>query len=404
MRVGAGPDAMTAPLGPLSGYRVIEAARFVTGPYASQLLADLGAEVIKIEDPEGGDPFRGWDERGGYAPMYRAFNRSKRSLTLNLRHAQGRAIIERLVANADVFIENFRPGVADKLGIGYARLSQLNPRLVYCSITGMGRDGPYAQRPSYDIVGQGLSGFLSLLVDLKDPKPVGPTFSDTLTGMFAGYGILAALHARVRTGKGQLVETSLLQATMGFMNEPFMTYFGAGKPPAAEDRPRLSKVFTALCRDEKPIAIHLSSPQKFWRAFVTAAGRAELIEDPRFLTGRDQQKNWHIVHEILRPVFREKTRAEWFEIMVAAEVPVAPIYQLDEALADPQVQHLGMIRKAIHPEKGEVSLVGFPVTLSGTPLGPIKAPDTLGEHSGQILQELGYSAEEIARMRAEKLI
>ena len=337
---------MTEALGPLSGYRVIEAARFVTGPYAGQLLADLGAEVIKIEDPEGGDPFRGWDERGGYAPMYQAFNRSKRSLTLNLRHARGRAIVEQLVANADVFIENFRPGVADKLGIGYARLAKLNPRLVYCSITGMGRDGPYAQRPSYDIVGQGLSGFLSLLVDLKDPKPVGPTFSDTLTGMFAGYGILAALHARVRTGKGQLVETSLLQATMGFMNEPFTTYFGAGKAPAAEDRPRMSKVFTALCSDEKPIAIHLSSPQKFWRAFVTAAGRADMIDDPRFRTGRDQQKNWHIVHEILRPIFRQKNRAEWFDIMVAAEVPVAPIYKLDEALADPQVQHLDMIKKA----------------------------------------------------------
>ncbi len=398
------PLSQNASLGPLSGYRVIEAARFVTGPYAAQLLADLGAEVIKIEDPEGGDPFRGWDERGGYAPMYHAFNRSKRSLTLNLRHPEGRAIVAKLVASADVFIENFRPGVADKLGIGHAALSALNPRLVYCSITGMGRDGPYAQRPSYDIVGQGLSGFLSLLVDLKDPKPVGPTFSDTLTGMFAGYGILAALHARVRTGKGQLVETSLLQATMGFMNEPFMTYFGAGRAPAAEDRPRMSKVFTALCSDDLPIAIHLSSPQKFWRAFVMAAGRADMIDDPRFRTGRDQQKNWHIVHEILRPIFRTKTRTEWFEILVKAEVPVAPIYRLDEALADPQVQHLDMIKKAVHPVKGEVSLVGFPVSLSETPLGPVKAPDTLGEHSDEILRELGYATEDIARMRADKLI
>ncbi len=394
---------MTESTGPLAGYRVIEAARFVTGPYACQLLADLGADVIKIEDPDGGDPFRGWDG-GGYAPMYQAFNRNKRSLTLDLRKPEGRTVIEKLVANADVFVENFRPGVADKLGIGYERMSKLNPRLVYCSITGMGRDGPYAQRPSYDIVGQGLSGFLSLLVDLKDPKPMGPTFSDTITGFFAGYGILAALHARVRSGRGQRVDTSLLQATIGFMNEPFTTYFGSGTPPAAEDRPRMSKVFTANCSDDLPIAIHLSSPQKFWRNFVTAAGRADMIDDARFLTGRDQQNNWHIVHEILRPIFRQKTRAEWFEILAAAEVPVAPIYRLDEALADPQVQHLDMIKKATHPVKGEVSLVGFPFSLSDTPLGPVKAPDMLGEHSEAILREFGYADGDIARMRAEKLI
>jgi crotonobetainyl-CoA:carnitine CoA-transferase CaiB-like acyl-CoA transferase len=187
--------------GPLSGYRVIEAARFVTGPYACQLLADLGADVIKIEDPEGGDPFRGWDRDSGYASMFHAFNRNKRSLTLDLRQPRGREIVARLVKNADAFVENFRPGVADKLGIGYAALSAINPRLVYCSISGVGRDGPYAQRPVYDIVGQGLSGLLSLLVDLDDPHPVGPTFSDTLTGLFAGYGILAALHARVKTGR-----------------------------------------------------------------------------------------------------------------------------------------------------------------------------------------------------------
>jgi crotonobetainyl-CoA:carnitine CoA-transferase CaiB-like acyl-CoA transferase len=395
---------MTEGTGPLAGYRVIEAARFVTGPYACQLLADLGADVIKIEDPEGGDPFRGWDERGGYAPIFHAFNRNKRSLTLNLRNPESRAIIEKLVAQADVFVENFRPGVADKMGIGYEYLSALNRRLVYCSITGMGRDGPYAQRPSYDIVGQGLSGFLSLMVDLNDPKPVGPTFSDTITGLFAGYGILAALHARVRTGKGQRVETSLLQATMGFMNEPFMTYFGSGKAPKAEDRPRLSKVFTAVCSDNLPIAIHLSSPPKFWRNFVTAAGRADMIEDARFKTGRDQQKNWHIVHDLLRPIFRTKTRQEWFDILVAADVPVAPIYRLDEALADPQVQHLDMIKKAIHPVKGEVSLVGFPVSLSETPMGPVKAPDTLGENSDAILRELGYAEGDIARMRNDKLI
>ena len=245
---------------------------------------------------------------------------------------------------------------------------------------------------------------LSLLVDLDDPRPVGPTFSDTLTGLFAGYGVLAALHARVRTGKGQLVETSLLQATMGFMNEPYTTYFGSGKPPDAYERPRASKVCAFVCSDGLPIAIHLSSPEKFWRNFVTAAGKPEMIEDPRFRTGRDQQRNWHIVQEMLEPVFRTKTRREWFDTLVAAEVPVAPIYRLDEALKDPQVEHLGMLKTAIHPERGEVKLMGFPVTLNDTPMGPVKAPDTLGEHTDAILAEIGCSAEEIARMRADGLI
>lgn len=395
---------MTGSESPLSGVRVVEAARFVTGPYASQLLADLGADVIKIEDPQGGDPFRGWDRQGGYAPIFRAFNRNKRSLTLDLRNPRAREVVARLVGNADIFIENFRPGVADKLGLGYEALSRLNSRLIYCAITGMGRDGPYAQRPCYDIVGQGLSGFLSLLVDMNDPKPVGPTFSDTLTGLFACYGIMAALQARARTGKGQLVETSLLQATMGFMHEPFMTYFGSGRPPAAQDRPRASKVFAFVCGDGLPIAIHLSSPPKFWRNFVTAAGRPDMIDDPRFRDGRDQQRNWSLIHEILSPIFRQKTRQEWFDIMVASDVPVAPIYRLDEALADAQVRHLDMIKKTTHPMKGEVSLVGFPVSLSETPLGPVAAPDTLGEHSNEILHEIGYTSEEIARMRAEKWI
>jgi len=394
----------SGPKGPLAGYRVIEAARFVTGPYACQLLADLGAEVIKIEDPDGGDAFRGWGPEGGYASMYQAFNRNKRSLTLDLRHPEAPGIVAKLVETADVFIENFRPGGADRLGIGYAALSAINPRLVYCSITGLGRDGPYAQRPAYDIVGQGLSGLLSQIVDLEDPKPVGPTFSDTLTGFYAGYGILAALHARVRTGKGQLVETSLLQATIGFMNVPFTSYFENGELPKASDRARASKVGAFICSDGLPIAVHLSSPPKFWRNLVTAVGRPDMLDDPRFRTGKEQQKNWHIVQEMLAPIFRTKTRAEWVEILVAGEVPVAPIYNLEEALGDPQVKHLDMVKTVTHPERGPVRLIGFPVTLHGTPLGPVTAPDTLGQHTDEVLAEIGFDADAIARMRAAKMI
>jgi crotonobetainyl-CoA:carnitine CoA-transferase CaiB-like acyl-CoA transferase len=387
--------------GPLTGIKVVEAARFVTGPYAAQLLADLGAEIVKIEDPAGGDPFRGWGKEGGYGSPFLAFNRSKRSLTLNLKSKHGREIVERLARDSDVFIENFRPGVADKLGIGYDALSAINPRLIYCSITGMGRDGPYAQRPSYDIVGQGLSGLLGLLVELDEPRPMGPTFSDTLTGLFAAYGILAAIQGRERTGRGQRVETSLLQATMGFMNEPYTTLFASGRSPDAFERPRASQVYAFTCSDGLPLAVHLSSPEKFWRAFATAVGHPEMIEDPRFLRHADRRKSWPLIDARLKPVFATKTRAEWMGILIAAEVPATPIYQLAEALEDPQVQHLGMIESATHPVRGKVDLVGFPVTLGETALGPVTAPATLGEHSDEILQELGYSAAEIAALRQD---
>lgn len=386
--------------GPLAGCRVVEAARYVTGPYAGLLLSDLGAEVVKIEDPRGGDPFRGWGRGDGYGSTFIAFNRGKRSVTLNLQHPKGLAAARKLIAGADVFIENFRPGVAERLGIGHAAMAAANPRLVYCSITGLGRDGPYAERPAFDIVGQGLSGLLSLFVEPDDPRPMGPTLSDTLTGLFAAYGILAALQGRERTGRGQLVETSLLQATMGFMHEPFASYFGSGKASDAFDRPRASQVYAFVCGDGRPIAIHLSSPVKFWEAFVTAAGHPEFIADPRFASHADRRRNHHLVQEGLAPAFRGRSRAEWMEILAAHEVPFAPIYKVDEALDDPQVRHLGMIHTAHHPEKGDVRLVGFPVTLNGTPLGPLTAPATLGEHTREVLAEIGCDADEIEEMRA----
>jgi formyl-CoA transferase len=388
--------------GALAGCRVLETGRFVTGPYAAQLLADLGAQVIKIEEPEGGDPFRGWGRPDwqGYGPPFVAFNRNKRSLTLDLKRVQSREVIHRLAQRADVFIENYRPGVADKLGLGYETLAALNPRLVYCSISGLGQDGPYAQRPCYDIVGQGLSGLLSQLVDLKNPRPVGPALSDALTGVFAAYGILAALQARERTGKGQRVETSLLQATMAFLNEPYSAFFGSGRSPDAFERPKVSAVFAFVCSDALPLAVHLSSPPKFWRAFVTAAGHAELLEDERFDTHAGRIRHWSDIHATLAPAFAARTRGEWLDVLNRADVPCAPIYRLDEAVCDAQVRHMDMVRHVEHPERGPVQVLGFPVELSDTPLEIASAPPTLGEHTDQILAEAGFSDEEIAALRA----
>jgi formyl-CoA transferase len=390
---------MSDPPGALAGCRVIEAARFVTGPFASQMLADLGADVIKIEDPEGGDPFRGWG-KAGYAPPFLAFNRSKRSLTLDLRQAASGDIVRRLVRGADVFIENFRPGVAEKLGVDGAAVCALNPRLVHCSITGMGADGPYAARPSYDIVGQGLSGLLGLLVEPDDPRPMGPTFSDSLTGLYAAYGILAALQARERTGRGQRVETSQLQATMGFMHEPYSQLFASGRSPDPYSRPRASQVYAFTCSDGLALAVHLSSPEKFWRAFATAAGQAAMIDDPRYARHADRQVHWAEIHAHLKPVFAAKPRDAWLDALHRADVPVAPIYRLDEVVNDPQVRHLDMVKPLTHPERGALSVLGFPVRLEATPLGPLTPPPTLGENSDQILAEIGYAPAEIARLRA----
>ncbi len=381
--------------GPLQGVRVLETASFITGPYAGQLLADLGADVVKIEDPHGGDPFRSWGE-SLYSPHFIAHNRSKRSVTLDLKQAESLAAFDRLADTADVLIENFRPGVADRLGIGYERIKAFNPRIIYCSISGMGQTGPYSKRPSYDTVGQGLSGLLSLLLDPAHPRPVGPAFSDSLTGLFAAYAILGALHARSRTGEGQRVDMSMLEATLSFLVEPFTRYFCTGEVPDSFTRPKQAQVYAFTCADGRAVAIHLSSPQKFWRGLATCTGREEMIDDPRFSTREARIANYELIHQAFEPVFLQKPRDEWLGILEAADVPFTPIYTLDQVLEDPQVRHLDMVQTAEHPAEGEVRLLGFPARFSKTPLDPSRAPPQLGEHTESILKEAHAAAEESA--------
>lgn len=367
----------------LEGLTVLEFASYVSGPYAGMLLGDLGANVIKIEDPRSGDPFRGWGA-AEYSATFGSVNRNKKSLILDLKSPEGLETALALVARADVLIENYRVGAMDRLGLGYPAASALNPGLIYCSITGFGLTGPYANRPGYDTVGQAMGALLSVLTDLDNPQPMGVSLSDHLTGIMAAYGILGALMARERTGMGQRVDTSLLAATLAFLGENAARYFEEGKIPRRKTRTATAQVYAFVAGDGKPFVVHLSSPPKFWEGLCRTAGHPEWIEDPRFKTKADRRKAYDLLHEGFQAVFSTKPRDHWLDALGAADVPSAPIYTLDEALDDPQVRHLGMVQTLPHPRLGSIKLVSGAVNLSGTPMAITSPAPNHGEHNDEI--------------------
>ena len=376
--------------GPLIGVRVVEAASFITGPYCGQLLADLGADVIKVESPDGGDPFRSF-AGGRYAPHFLAYNRNKRSLALDLRSERGPRVMQKLLARSDVFVENFRPGVMDRLGLGWETVRAWNPRLIYCSISGMGRSGPYVERPAYDTVGQALSGMLSQLVERDRPRIVGPAFSDGITGLTVAYAVLAALLARARTGEGQRVDVSMLEATTAFMTSEASYYFRLGDEGEPRRRPSLSQAYAFTCADDRMLAIQISSLDKFWQGLLQSVERPDLLEDPRFRTRLDRVERFEELQALLAGEFRKRPRADWLRILAGHDVPHAPVYTFGEVFADPQVQHLGLRLDLPHPTEGTVGTVAPPVRFSATPWGKLSAPPTLGQHTEEILRDLDAS-------------
>jgi crotonobetainyl-CoA:carnitine CoA-transferase CaiB-like acyl-CoA transferase len=399
--VSAGEDAPGA--APLHGLRVLELASYVTGPYAAVLLAELGAEVVKVEERTKGDPFRGWG-KGGYSATFRSVNRGKRSLGLDLRTAEGRRLLLELVDRADVLVCNFRPGVAERLGIGWEAVKARNPRLVYCAITGFGATGPYRERPGYDTVGQALSGLLSVVADLDAPKAPGISFSDHLTGLCACYGILGALVGRGISGRGTLVETSLLQATTTFLAENAARYFDDGVVPTRATRAEIAQAYAFVAGDGLPFVVHLSSPPKFFHGLTEAVDLPELREDPRFVDRKARVANYRELEALLTARFRTAPRDHWLKRLEAADVPSGPINRLDEVFADPGVAELDLVHEVSHPVAGPMRLLTGPVRIEGHDQARIAPPPLLGEHSEAVLGELGYDRTEIERLRREEVI
>ena len=389
--------------GCLDGIKVLELGNFISGPYGAMLLADMGAEVIKVENPKGGDPFRGWD-LGGDEPNFWAYNRGKRSITLNLQTPEGKEIFLALAKTADVVLDNYRPGVMKKLGIDYDTVSKTNPGVIYLSITGTGPSGPYVKRPAYDTVGQGLGGMLSLLMDAQNPRPIGPNYADSLSGMFATIGVLGAIAARAKTGTGQQVDTTMAGSVLAFLIAAATDSLATGKIPGPYTRPIQSQTYAFTGSDGAMFAIHLSSPQKFWEGLCKAAGHAELIDDPRFNTRPNRRSNYDALANTFGEFFKEKPRAHWMTRLEAEDVPHTPVYNMQEVFQDPQIQHMGLEITLERKDKPNIRTVAFPNQYSDSKNPHPLPPPELGEHNAEYLKPLGYTDRQIAEFKKNGII
>lgn len=369
---------------PLANVTVLEMGTFITGPAAGMMLADLGADVIKIERPDGGDPFRAF--RGGlYSPHFQTYNRNKRSVTLDTRGGTDLEAFDRLIATADVFIQNFRPGVADKINIDPERLRAINPRLIYLSISGFGSSGPDSDRPAFDTVAQAASGFLRLLVNPANPRVVGPALADAITGFYGAYGVLAALHERESTGKGRLVEVSMFEAMAHFNLDDFTHYFSDDQVMGPYSRPNVSQSYVFQCQDGGWIALHMSSPPKFWENLALAVGEPDMLQRPEFASRDARIENYEQVAAFLAPLFATRARADWCATLEQLEVPHSPVYSAPEVIETAQAKHLGLCIEDPDGPHGHFRTIRSPVSFDGERATTVTAPPVLGQHNDEIL-------------------
>jgi crotonobetainyl-CoA:carnitine CoA-transferase CaiB-like acyl-CoA transferase len=386
---------------PLSGIRVVDLTRILAGPFCTMLLADMGAEIVKIETPGSGDPVRQQGAiRDGLSWYFAAFNRNKRSLTLNLRHAEGRAILERLIADSDVLVENFRPGVMAAIGFDEARRRELNPSLVYCNVTGFGTSGPYRDRPSFDFIAQAMSGLMSVTGEPDGtPMRAGPPIADLAAGLYAALGICAALVRRGRTGEGETVGASLNNSTISMLGFLAANYLATGEPPGRSGNDHAIVAPYGMFRTKDgEIAIAPSQEQSYQR-FLDALDAPELRDDPRFATNDLRVANRAAINAAIEARLASRTSEYWIDKLNAAGVPCERVKTLPEVFADPQTIDQEMVIAADHPGHGLVRMLGFPVKFAEAPCRLRRPAPDLGDGSDEVLRQLGYSAEEIARLR-----
>ncbi len=399
--------AAREPAGPLAGVRVLDLSRVLTGPYCTMMLADLGAEVIKIEAPGSGDDTRAWGPPfvDGESAYFLSVNRNKKSLTLNLKHPEGLAIARRLAERSDVAVENFRPGTADRLGLGYEALRAINPAIVYCAVSGFGQDGPYREKPGYDVILQGMGGLMGITGEPDGPPMrVGVAVADIGAGMFAAYAIVAALYERERTGQGQYIDVSMLDCQVAWMTYMAGYYFATGEPPARMGAAHPTIVpYQAFKAQDGYFNVAVGN-DAMWLRFCPAIGHPELAGDPRYRTNADRVRHRDELVPFLAEVFAARPAREWIAALEAAGVPAGPIYDLRQVFEDPQVNHRGMRVTLEHARAGPISVTGVPVKFSRTPGAVTSPPPLLGQHTEAILAELGYDGEHIRKLRAEGAI
>jgi crotonobetainyl-CoA:carnitine CoA-transferase CaiB-like acyl-CoA transferase len=377
---------------PLAGIRVLDITQVMAGPFCCMLLGDMGADVIKIEPPKVGDSTRhsmGFRLKGEDSPGFLALNRNKRSIALDLKNPADRDVLYALVKTADVLVENARPGVAARLGMGYDRLSEMNPRLVYASISGFGQTGPWAQRPGFDLIAQAMSGALSA-TGLPGSEPVknGIPVADLGAGLFATYGILSALMGREKSGRGQFIDASLLEAALGLSVWETTELWGTGKSPQPiGSANRMSAPYQAVQASDGYFVIGAAN-QKLWLTFLEVVQRPELHSDPRFSTNALRVTHRVELIEELRPTLARRTVHAWVEALLAAGVPAGPIYNYEQALASDHVAARDMVMNIPHPVEGSFRALGFPVKMRGTPQQVRHAPPLLDQHGDEIRREL----------------